>query len=131
VACSNQIAKGHLAGSARDTVGLPSSSVYENLNSTEPDIRSRLNTTSDIDIEETESQLQTQPRSHRKAVNTWLPKRKSKASPVYCVAADMQDVVKAASFIGCQRRFHRPVLKHAQNRHRETVSMPAENKLFQ
>jgi hypothetical protein len=50
---------------------------------------------------------------------------------VSCVAADKPDVVKAASFIGCQRRFHRPVLKHAQNKCRETVSMPAKNKLFQ
>jgi hypothetical protein len=91
----------------------------------------RQTTPDNNNTEKAESQLQTQPHSHQKAVNTWLSKRESKASAAYHVAADMQDVVKAAGFIGCQRRFHRPVLKHAQNRRRETVSMPPRNKLFQ
>jgi hypothetical protein len=93
-ACSSRTAKGHLGDSARGRPGLPFASVYENLNSTEPDIRSRLYTTPDINTEKAESQLQTRLHSHRKAVNSWLSERKSKASAVYCLAADKQDVVK-------------------------------------
>jgi hypothetical protein len=130
-ACSNRTAKGHLVDSARRKLGMPLTSVYENLNSTEPDVRSRLYSTPNINTEKAEPQLQMHSHSHRKAVHSWLSERESKASTMYYVAADTQDVVRAAVFIGCQRRFHRPVLKHAQSRHRKTVSMVAKIELFQ